>query len=171
MIFEVDRPWFSVPKDFRPSFVVVDVASGGHGGGGGVGPSGVLPCDMTTVEYEATTARTAPPKEHQDHQWHWLCAERSSGPVFSEWINGQWWSAGESKAISPEEMYRRGWRWLKRAVPPDEEECNAVSDLIAARAAEFRTKAESANIFDSERVKFAFAARELEKLAKEIGEL
>ena len=36
----------------------------------------------------------------------------------SEWIRGQWWSAGEATPISPEEMWRRGWRWLKRAKPP-----------------------------------------------------
>jgi hypothetical protein len=102
MIFEVDRPWFSVPKDFHPSFVVVDVASGGHGGGG-VG------------------------------------------------------SSGEVSEVIDE---------FKKFVV-----VNRCSTLVAARAAEFRAKAESANIFDGERIKFAFAARELEKLAKEIAEL
>jgi hypothetical protein len=59
-----------------------------------------------------------PEREYLGHQWHWLHSERSLSPCFSEWVNGGWWSAGEGNRITPEEMHRRGWRWLAPAIPP-----------------------------------------------------
>lgn len=60
---------------------------------------------------------TRPPKKHDAHQWHWLWSERSTQPSLSEWF-GQWFTAGDGNSVSPQEMYRRGWRWYAIATPP-----------------------------------------------------
>ncbi len=43
--------------------------------------------------------------------------------------------------------------------------------ILAARAAELRTKSEALIIFDAERIKYAFAAKEIEKLIEKIKAL
>jgi hypothetical protein len=64
------------------------------------------------------TTGTAPPQKHRGKQHHWLISERAWSPCMSEWIDGQWYSAGEATPISPDEMYRRGWQWGAVAKPP-----------------------------------------------------
>ena len=59
---------------------------------------------------------TRPPKDK--YEFHWLWAERADTPIVSQWLAGNWFSSGEASPISPEEMYRRGWRYLKPAKPP-----------------------------------------------------
>lgn len=53
-----------------------------------------------------------------DHSFHWLTAERSSRPCVCEWMNGEWYCANETKPVSPEEMYRRGWQWHSQVKVP-----------------------------------------------------
>ena len=55
---------------------------------------------------------TEPPYRYRDHEWHWLHSERASRPVISQWIKGNWYSPGEHGAITPQEMWRRGWLYL-----------------------------------------------------------
>jgi len=62
--------------------------------------------------------RCEPPTHLYNHQHHWLDSERASSPCMSEWLRGQWHSAGEADPISPEEMARRGWRHFAAAYPP-----------------------------------------------------
>lgn len=62
--------------------------------------------------------RTHPPSKYTRHPHHWLFSERASYPCVSEWLKGEWHSAGESKPIDIYEMYRRGWRWYGPAYPP-----------------------------------------------------
>lgn len=63
---------------------------------------------------------TEPHAKHRDKEFHWLTCERASSPVPAQWIRGQWYSPGERDPISPEEMFRRGWRWGAVAKPPKE---------------------------------------------------
>lgn len=61
---------------------------------------------------------TLPPPKHRNKQHHWLVAERASYPSVAEWMDGQWWCAGEKESVSADEMWRRGWRWGAVAKPP-----------------------------------------------------
>jgi hypothetical protein len=61
---------------------------------------------------------TIPPRRFRDRQHHWLISERSSAPVISEWLDDRWFSAGERNAITPSEMYRRGWTYGGVCTPP-----------------------------------------------------
>ena len=54
---------------------------------------------------------TRPPIEHNDVLHHWLVSERSSHASIGEWVKEEWYSAGETNPISPEEMARRGWEY------------------------------------------------------------
>jgi hypothetical protein len=60
-----------------------------------------------------------PPEKYQHIQHHWLVSERASHPCLAEWIEGDWYCAGETNPISPEEMTRRGWEYGGPAVPPE----------------------------------------------------
>lgn len=74
---------------------------------------------VNTQEYNVVKKKlTLPPTKFIHVHHHWLHSERSSFPVISEWHKGEWFSAGESKAISPEEMNKRGWVWYAPALPP-----------------------------------------------------
>ena len=63
---------------------------------------------------------TRPPIEYNDILHHWLVSERSSHPSIGEWIKEEWYSAGETNPISPEEMARRGWEYGGPVVVPKE---------------------------------------------------
>ena len=65
-----------------------------------------------------TRKGTRPPARWQNAQHHWLVSDRAWAPVISEWLGGWWYSAGETRPISPDEMERRGWRWGAVARPP-----------------------------------------------------
>lgn len=62
--------------------------------------------------------KTEPPLAQQKRQHHWLVAERAWHPSLAEWIRGQWFCVNETGPVSPEEMWRRGWRWGAVAKPP-----------------------------------------------------
>lgn len=69
---------------------------------------------------QSDTPATTPPEGKRDKEFHWLVSERAWSPVPAQWIKSQWYSPGEGTPISPEEMYRRGWRWGAVAKPPRE---------------------------------------------------
>ena len=64
--------------------------------------------------------RTEPSEKEKKHQHHFLHAERASYPSIAEWIKGNWWCVNEVGPVSPEEMYRRGWRYGKPVMYPKE---------------------------------------------------
>ena len=61
--------------------------------------------------------RTAPDYLN-NNTYHWLVSERSSWPSVAEWIDGAWYCVNEVGPVTPEEMHRRGWRWLRKISPP-----------------------------------------------------
>jgi hypothetical protein len=76
------------------------------------------------ARYKGSRGRTEPESfdpdwtYFEDHSWHWLLAERSSRPSVCEWVGGAWHCVGDTLPVSPEEMYRRGWRWHSQVKVP-----------------------------------------------------
>jgi len=61
---------------------------------------------------------TAPEAEYLKHEWHWLWSERAWDASMAQWLGGVWWCVGEIAPVSPQEMRRRGWKWLAPAIAP-----------------------------------------------------
>jgi hypothetical protein len=77
------------------------------------------------------TNETRPPKEYDKIVFHWVESERSSGRVCCQWIKGWWHSPGVAGAITPAEMYRRGWTYYAPALVISIEAIKAIEDLFA----------------------------------------
>lgn len=72
------------------------------------------------IAFDQHYEKTKPPLNKQRLQYHWLGSERALTPCLSEWLKDAWYSAGEAGPITPEEMYRRGWRYLRPVdLPPE----------------------------------------------------
>jgi dCMP deaminase len=69
-----------------------------------------LPENDVTQTNEPRTA----PAYLNSNTYHWLISERHSFPSVAEWIDGYWYCVNEVGPVTPEEMYRRGWRWCER---------------------------------------------------------
>lgn len=76
---------------------------------------------------------TALPANRGNRRYYWLRSERLSRLCICEWLNGQWYSAGDTRAISPAEMFRRGWKWHSACYVPDGE---ATAGLTVEQASE-----------------------------------
>jgi hypothetical protein len=63
---------------------------------------------------------STPPERYERFKHHWLFSERSSLPTVCYWDNKTklWHGISETQSISPQEMFRRGWRWYAVCLPP-----------------------------------------------------
>lgn len=104
-----------------PGWRIVDLVNGNKAS---VPVSAIQPMYAGIAGCEAKEAapddecRTLPPVEWRDKHVHcWLTAERASYPSVAEWLRGAWHSPDNDEPISPEEMWRRGWRFGEVAWP------------------------------------------------------
>jgi len=78
-----------------------------------------LPNKVKLETRPATFARDSTYRSRRnDHSFHWLISERSSQPAICEWMNGAGHCVNETKPVSPEEMYKRGWSWHSQVTVP-----------------------------------------------------
>ena len=64
-------------------------------------------------------ARCEPPEERRGERWHWL-KQANEEPTPWEWVKRvRVWNDGGGGILLPEELARRGFRYIAPALPPE----------------------------------------------------
>lgn len=52
-----------------------------------------------------------PPKDYRGYQFHWLNSDKLGKQIVWEWYEGVWWSTQCPDALSPLQVFERGWEY------------------------------------------------------------